>query len=159
MDAAKKVIGIDCSSKRIDVVILDGEGKIINTASVDSDKKDMDARLIDLGDGLDEKLALALVFGDGFVAFVENPIYVNNIKATVGISQVVGVTKYILQSRFGVETFGVDNRSWKKGVLANGRADKTKIMSFAKAKWGEAIVSQDIADAATLALWGLMRIN
>jgi Holliday junction resolvasome RuvABC endonuclease subunit len=48
--------------------------------------------------------------------------------------------------------------SWKKEVLGNGRADKSQIMTWAKAKYGDIITSQDLADAAGIANYGWRRM-
>jgi Holliday junction resolvasome RuvABC endonuclease subunit len=89
---------------------------------------------------------------------VENPIYVQNIKATVGIAQVIAAVKVAL-SRYHMVTFGIDNRTWKKSVVGDGRSDKAKIMKFAQAKWGDVFKEQDWADAACLAFWGAQRLG
>ena len=153
----KGIIGVDCSTKNITAVILSPDGEIMAMIFIGSELKDMDERLVELGTGFQEKLSSNVVCGEDFAAFVENAIYLNNSKVTIGIAQVVGVVKFLLESR-GIKCFGVDNRSWKKFVLANGRADKEKIMKFAKVKWGASITSQDEADASCLSLFGVMRV-
>ena len=173
MSEIKYVLGVDCSSKRIDAVMLNTKKEWICSISLESKSKDMDIRLTELySEFYDEVLELVLniengektildqfePIGLGIYVVVENPVYVQNIKATVGITQVVAAAKLVAYQL--CESFiGVDNRHWKKHVLGNGVAGKDKIMEFAKSVQGDNIESQDLADAYCLALWGVMRIG
>lgn len=155
-----KILGFDCSSKTIDCVILDGEGNWIRSFSVAAylDTTDMDARLMDVTEKMYNKLESMSIDGSEYVAYIENAIYLQNVKVTIAIAQVIAVTKKILFD-LEIKFFGIDNKSWKKDILGDGKANKEKIMAFAKIKWGDWITSQDIADAACIALYGVRRLG
>ena len=93
-----------------------------------------------------------------YIAAIENPIYVNNMKATVSITNVIAGVKRALH-RSSIEYFPVDNKAWKKAVLGNGAASKEEIMKFAESRWGKVFEEQDWADAACVSLWIYMRMN
>lgn len=150
-----KVLGFDCSSKRIDCVVLDEEGNFKTSLSLNSAIKDMDARALDLVRKLEKEIHRVLFIP--CIAYIENAIYLNNVKATIGIASVIAMVKKVLHDN-GVDFIGIDNRSWKKDVLGDGKAEKEKIMTFAKARWGDNIVSQDIADSAVIALYGVNKV-
>ena len=153
-----QILGIDCSSKRIDCVMLAPNGAWISSASFSSEVKDMDIRGYEVAKLFEEWVMSSLINGSDYVAFIENPIYMQNIKTTVGITQVIAMAKFVLRNN-EVEVIGVDNKSWKKSVLSDGKADKEKIYNFAKARWGDLITSQDVADSSLLALFGVGRFG
>lgn len=157
-----RIAGFDCSTKSIACVILDENKQHVYSCYVSSAKDSMDLRL----DDLSKKMFLP--YGSGTIernifsnkvslCVVENPIYLQNIKATSGIAQIVGMVKHI-SSRYDVSFMGIDNKSWKKSVLGSGKASKEEIMKFAVDNWYEEfITNQDLADAACIALWGVLR--
>jgi Holliday junction resolvasome RuvABC endonuclease subunit len=152
------IAGFDCSSKSIACVLINQDKKIIFTSYFNSELDGMDLRLAKLTEGLIEKIEglFTSKLKPDLVA-VENPIFVNNIKATSGIAQVIGATKSSA-ARYNIPFMGVDNKSWKKAVLSNGNSTKEEIMAFALSNWDKKIIlNQDIADASCVALWGLMR--
>ena len=155
----KHIIGIDCSSKTIDAVILGEDKSWIDVLSVESKSKDMDIRFLELYYDFITLLRTKFDLDKlNYYAIVENPIFLQNVKTTVAITKVVAAAEIAL-SNCGIEFIGVDPKAWKKSVLADGNANKEKIMNFAKAIWGSEITSQDLADAACLALWGVMRFG
>lgn len=156
--AEQKIIGIDCSSKLIDAVILSDTGEWIASFSLVSKEKDMNRRMFELYKKFIECLAQNLIWGQTFTAFVESPIYIQNWKASVSITK--GISAAILALYINeISVFDVAPTSWKKDILGDGRASKEKVMEFAKARWGDRITSQDIADSAVLALYGVRRIG
>ena len=154
------IAGLDCSSKSIHIVLLSLGGKYVTQDSFVNISGDMDARMYDLMN----QFKLRFEQKDNFykhikVAVVENPIYVQNVKATVGISQVIGAAKEFLN--FYTSVFGIDNKSWKKDVVGNGNASKELIKEFALTKWKEMDQTwgQDFFDAACIAFWGVRRFG
>jgi len=149
-------LGIDCSTRRIDLVYLDSKGNFISSYSVASEAKDIETRLFELVEGLNQ---LMLGFDDltDTVIIVENPVYIQNVKVSSAIAQVVGAVKGLFSLSDPSLVIGIDNRSWKKLVLADGNAGKDKILNFALSRFGkDNITSQDFADASCIALWGYM---
>lgn len=92
------------------------------------------------------------------VVFIEQAVYVQNIKATLAIDAVINAVRFTC-IRLGIPYFIIDNKSWKKDVLGNGNASKEDIMRFAKVKWGDEIKTQDEADAACIAMYGKRRFD
>ena len=156
----KQIIGIDASSKRIDLVILGGDKSWIDSFSLKSDSKEMDVRFLDLYYQFRNLLMNKFSYKKNmeYYACIENPIYLQNIKTTVGITKVITAVEIAL-SHHNIEFIGIDPKGWKKSVLSDGNASKEKIMDFVKAIWGDKITSQDTADSACLALWGVMRFG
>ena len=158
MTGVKYFIGIDCATKRIDAVVIDRKKNWVTSVSLTTDEVDIDRRLMSLANSFNESLKNELIKGhplDFFVA-VENPIYVQNVKVTVAITQIVTAVKIDL-GFMGVSFVGIDNKSWKKSVLGDGSSDKEKIKAFATMLWGDNIKSQDLADASLISLWAQMR--
>jgi len=88
------------------------------------------------------------------IVYIEQAIYRQNIKTTLTIDSVINAAKYTcVLNELAYKI--IDNRSWKKGILGKGNAKKEEIRNFADSKWGDVINSQDLADAACIALYGL----
>ena len=158
MSQVKYFLGVDCATKRIDIVVLDRKKNWVTSASLSTDEVDIDRRLVALYADLYDILATKIIKennGDFFAA-IENPIYIQNVKVTVSIAQTVAGVKIAL-GNLGVNFVGIDNRAWKKAVLGDGNSDKEKIKAFAITLWGDKIKSQDLADASLIALWASMR--
>jgi len=155
MSDVKYFTGIDCATKRIDIVIIDRKKDWVSSVSIDTAEVDIDRRLVDLYQKLIKSIATDYFLHTSpkfMFAAVENPIYIQNVKVTVSIAQTVACVK-IAMSQAGITFFGIDNRAWKKAVLGDGNSDKNKIRAFAETLWGDKITSQDLADAACIALW------
>jgi Holliday junction resolvasome RuvABC endonuclease subunit len=145
------VYGIDCSTKKIAIFkISDGEVKcaelvadnVESSVRIDSMFKD----LIPLFDELKPNMV-----------YIENSPYLQNIKVTLAIHSAVDAVRFAcVLNNIPYQT--VEVTSWKKDVLGNGKADKAQIMSWAKAKYGDLITSQDLADAAGIANYGYRRM-
>lgn len=154
MPDVKYFMGIDCATKRIDMVVIDRKKNWKTSVSLDTDETDIDRRLVALYQKLKVSLQQDILQTDAnnILAAVENPIYIQNVKVTVSIAQTVACVKVAL-SDVGIAFFGIDNRAWKKAVLGDGNSDKNKIKAFAETLWDGKIKSQDLADAACIALW------
>lgn len=151
------VIGFDCSTKAIHFAILDDHSNISLLEKIESQKKDIDERFYDLMDRL--RIVIKKIPVEGIVVIVENAVYVQNVKATLGIMQVVAGLKLLFHLD-KISLFCVDNRSWKRVVLADGKAEKEKIMKYAKTRWPENdFLEQDFADAACIALYGYFQFS
>ncbi len=86
--------------------------------------------------------------------YIETPVMGVNVKALRDQAFVVGMLRYELWRRGQAHSL-VDNGTWKKAVLGNGKASKEEIAQYAAKRFpqlkGE---SQDIFDAACIALFG-----
>jgi len=151
-------MGIDCSSKSIDLVVLDENRNWVDSASFVSKSKDMHKRLVELGKQFWELMLALLNLKCEYFVVIENSIFIQNAKSSIGISQMVGSIKNML-GLLDVECIGVDNKTWKKNIVGSGSANKPKIMEFAKGRFNDNITSQDIADSACIALFGVMRLG
>lgn len=156
-DKTLYILGLDCSSYHIHGVVLDQFGKLQSLFKVVSSKKDMDDRFIELTREFEEQLG-TLNYAP-LIAVIESAIYINNLKSTVSIAQVVAGAKLGL-AQHKLDFYPIDNRVWKKYVLGSGKASKEQIMKFARQKWGaEHFSEQDYADAVCLAAWGVQRFG
>lgn len=147
------VIGVDCSTKAVHAVCLDANGDIYKKYKITTDKTDMDYKVLHLVAGFEQACE-----NEEVALFIENPVYIQNVKVSFAICSIVSGIKYLWFKK-GRYFTGVDVRSWKKDVLGNGKAEKDAIMAFAKARWGKEITEQDFADAACIALYGLRRLG
>lgn len=149
-------IGFDCNSKSIAGVLLNSKCEFLNSIFVQSNAKTWDGRLTVLTLELEKYNAFLSKKSVVPIAYIETPIYMQNIKATNSIARVVGIVHSWL-IRNNIYDFEVDVKSWKKAVLGNGNAKKEDIMKFAKSRWDDKILNQDIADAACIAMYGVLR--
>ena len=151
--------GLDCSSKTIHLVVLDDKSNIWFRQKWLSSSGSMEERFCSLSRQFSDFLDVQIELCKNTVAAIENAVYVQNVKATIGINNVIAGSKLALHNH-DVSYFPIDNRSWKKDVLGNGRASKEDIMQFAIAKWGEVnFPEQDYADAACIASWLWRRMS
>lgn len=151
-----KVLGCDCSTKSIGCVMLDSKSDEYFCCSLlESKEKDTIVRseeLFFLFKGLLEAWVPDIVY-------IEQAVYCNNIKTTLTIDSVVNGIKYncILAN---IPYQIIDNKSWKKQVLGNGKASKEDIMKFAKIRFpGKIYNNQDLADSSLISLFGIMRMS
>ena len=154
-----KILGCDCSSKVIGYVLLE-DGLAVESGTLKaSDSKDMNTRAENLWT---EFYALLMDLCGGAwkpdVVYIEQAIYVQNIKATLGIDAVINAVRFCCFIN-SVPYVIIDNRSWKKDVIGNGNASKEDIAKFANIKWPGIFVTQDECDAACLALYGERRLR
>ena len=144
-----RYLGLDCSSKAIHVVVLDGDGKVLDQQKFGSKLKTFEARFPEIVTTFQawiSKIEVQHKVG------VEAAIYIQNARATIAISSVIGAAKASLLAA-GYAPIEVDNRRWKKLVLGKGNASKEDIMTYAKNRWGDIFEEQDFADAACIAEW------
>jgi crossover junction endodeoxyribonuclease RuvC len=149
-----KIIGFDCSTRLIAGFVIDGENySIIELAGKPTD---------DTPTRIDSMFLLAVNFlkrSKPDYVYVENAAYLQNVKTSFLIRSVVDAVRFAcVLNNIPCQT--VEITSWKKDVLGNGRAEKSDIMKFAKAKYGEKlIVNQDVADASGVATYGQRRMS
>jgi len=151
-----KVAGFDCSSKNIACVILNEDKKLIKSGFFESKLKSVDLRLVQLIERLDYNAVFLFFKCEVNYVTIESPIYIQNAKAALGISQIIGGVKAIC-ARYGIPFISVDNKVWKAGTIGHGNATKEEIMKFAIDNWGrENMCNQDICDAACISLYGIL---
>jgi len=149
-------LGFDCSSKAVHLSILNENSALMAKEKWSATFRDIEKRFNTIVDEVEE--FLVVLQPGNYIAAIENPIYVNNMKATISITNVIAGVKRALH-RAGIEYFPIDNKSWKKAVLGNGASSKEEILKFAESRWGKVFEEQDWADAACVSLWLYMRMN
>jgi len=158
-----KIIGFDCSTRLIagfiistDAFGLPEEGHL-KYKTVELAGKEADETTIRIDTMF--KLVVAYIKKEKpDYVYIENAAYLQNIKTSFLIRTVVDAVRFACVIN-NVPSQTVEITSWKKDVLGNGRAEKNDIMQFAKAKYGDIIKNQDLADAACIATYGQRRIN
>ena len=152
------VVGVDCSTTGYCAVFLDEHGDCVNTHSF---KAHSDNDVCNMGqvadDFQDNVLETEICETKTVVVVTEAPIYIQNIKVTLGIARIVSGIQLMGSCH---NHFTVDNKHWKKDVLGNGKASKGDIKQFAVLKWpGLSGMAQDFCDAACIAWWGVRRFG
>ena len=148
-----KVLGCDCSSKLIDCVLL-GDDNLFKTYSFESKNKDWDIRsreLFSAFQNLIKDMKCDKIVPD--IVYIEQAVYLQNVKVTLAIDSVINAVKFISYMN-KIPYIIIDNKSWKKQVLGNGKASKEQIMEFARLRWGDKLSTQDLCDAACISLAG-----
>ena len=152
----EKYVGIDCSSKAVHIVVLDGKEQLIDKYKWESKLETADARFLDIVDQLYEGLAN---FKDAKLVCVEDTIYIQNPLSTRTITAIVYSIRYFLH-HYDIKCLITKPQQWKKvlkdtTVFKKGQA-KSTIMEYVTNKWDkETFDEQDHADAACIALYGL----
>ena len=150
----EKYVGIDCSSKAVHVVVLDGKEQLIDKFKWESKLKTADARFFDLVDQIFEKLP---ELKDANFVCVEDAIYRQNPHSTRTITAIVYSIIYFLH-HYDINASKVIIQHWKKGSVGKGNATKEEVMVYSKNKWTKDIFDeQDYADAACIALYALRK--
>ena len=148
-----RVLGCDCSSKLIGCVMLDVDDYFYAEVLL-ADSKDMNTRseqlFVKFGEFLDDLILNNL---RPEAVYLEQAIYMKNVKTTLAIDAVINAARFNCLIR-DIPYFLVDNKHWKKMILGNGKATKEEIMKHCKLMWGDKITTQDIADASAIALYG-----
>jgi Holliday junction resolvasome RuvABC endonuclease subunit len=148
------VMACDCSSKLIGISLLEKD-KIKTCTIYGGDKNDFETRLKVMFKEFNEYLNIETPT----IIYIEQAVYLQNVKATLMIDATINLVRFICISR-NIPYQIVDNSSWKKDVLGNGKASKEQIMEFAKVKWSDhKFGNQDEADAACLAFYGFRRLE
>lgn len=142
-------LGLDCSSRAIHGVWLDGMEKILAMLKWRSSDLEFDSRFIEISLQFAKDLSKIKVITN---AAVESAIFIQNPKSTMEIASVVGGVRLACATN-DIKCLSVDNRHWKKYILGKGNSNKKDIKEFAVNKWGELFIEQDWADAACIALW------
>jgi len=150
-----KILGCDCNSRSITCALIDTEVKNITTFEViGGDKNDYKQRVKNMlfeFNGLIKRIVPDVVY-------IEQAVMLQNVKTTLMIDGVVSVVRdCCILNNIVYEI--IDNKSWKKSVIGNGKASKEEIMEFARLKGGCKITSQDVADAIAIATFGLLRLG
>jgi len=148
-----RVLGADCSSKLIACVLL-GDNNFFKSYLMESKNSDWDIRSRELFDqffDLTRRLKDDKIEPD--IVYIEQAIFLQNIKATLIIDSVINAVKFISHMN-NIPYIIVDNKSWKKSVIGNGKASKEQIMEWAKVGYGDKITTQDTADACAIATFG-----
>ena len=151
-------VGVDCGKFNIYTAILLENSSLYELHGFGvANKNDIDRTysffnyLRDFFGGLKEKWG-----EDNIVVSIEGPIYMQNIKTTTDIHRNIVVTE-LAASECGIPSFQYDNRTWKKGVIGNGKASKDDISKFFDVRWKDSecsssVLSQDEKDASCIAL-------
>lgn len=146
------VIGVDCSTKRLAFVILDGPKGPVETFLVEAPKgKGWQLRLLALADEARHFFAQYNLCS----VYVEEAPLGRGFRATLEVGYVVAAT-LVEAMRAGHIVMPVNVSTWKKQVLGNGRADKDQIREWAtefifKPAGIEPPKEQDLHDAACIA--------
>ena len=119
-------IGIDCSSRSAHFVVLDINEKIILMDKCVDASKDVEARFNSVCTQFNDYILKQPELFLDSVATIENPVMIQNVKATITITNVIAGIKREL-FRNDISYWAVDNKSWKKDVLGNGAASKEEI--------------------------------
>jgi crossover junction endodeoxyribonuclease RuvC len=148
-----QIAGVDCSTKKIAIFYINSDGSC-ETTEITSKKEDTSVRINDMF----EAVCAEMKRRKPDMVYVENSPYLQNIKVTLAIHSVVDSVRFAcVLAKVAMQTIEVT--SWKKDVLGNGRAEKSQIMAWAKAKYGEKVItSQDLADASAIAEYGARRM-
>lgn len=86
--------------------------------------------------------------------YIERPVMGRNAKALLDQAQVVGVIRSALWEMEQPHSL-IDNGTWKKGTIGNGRATKEEIAEYAQRIVGlTGDWPQDVYDAACIAQYG-----
>ena len=99
---------------------------------------------------------------DAEVVWIEEVAYVRNYKATLQMSQILGIVKlaFILRN---IPVYTVTAPQWKKDVLGNGKATKEQIIQFVQTSqrfnFDKSTINDDAADSCCIALFGKLRME
>jgi len=146
------ILGCDCSSYSIGCVFLNGEG--INPVTIHGGQQnDFDKRV----SVMFHEFRKLLKENKPKAVYIEGAVYLQNVKTTLMIARVIDM---IIANCIDQDVYYqvIDNKSWKKSILGNGKATKEQIANFAQKKWGETLSTQDLYDASLIALYGWVRL-
>jgi len=137
-----KITGIDCSSKRIDLVNLGSDGGFLTSVFLSSKVKDIDDRCTDLFHLLDRVFKSAV---KGEVVIIRSSKYNEFIKLVCFRHR----KDYVVMSDF----------QWRKMVFGKGQVKQNEVLAFSFSEWGENISGNGLVRAACLALAGVYLSN
>mgnify|MGYP001566114880 CR=1 FL=1 len=147
-----KILACDCSSKLIGCIQLENKS-VLQCMLYGGSKNDFETRLKVLFVGFRELI-------DKWkpdVIYIEQAVYVQNVKATLMIDAVVNLVRFVCIDK-AIPYQIVDNTVWKKDVLGNGKASKEQITEFVRARESRSFEIQDLCDAYCLSLFGQRRL-
>ena len=147
-----RVTGIDADTKSIAMVTFFGVKQFSRT-QVKAPGRRAEDRFANLIRGFVENQGEWLLSD---WVYVEKPVFGVNAKASIDQAYVVGAIRSIL-TLHGINNSLVDNTTWKKQVIGNGRASKEEIEMFARdvLDLPEGL-TQDLYDASAIAQFGVM---
>jgi Holliday junction resolvasome RuvABC endonuclease subunit len=151
-----KVMGVDCSSYSVACTILSSQDQV-STVTVFGGQQDFDRRV----EVIFKEFSKTLSKYKPEAVFIEGAIYLKNVKTTLMIARVIDMVIANCISK-NIYYQVVDNKSWKKDIISSGNATKDQIKSFVETKWRDQkdkFSSQDLMDAAAIALYGWRRMN
>lgn len=149
-------VGIDPSSKKMAVALLDGEE--LHILSVSSLDQSLMKRLWVLSTGVSEfidnwTMDSGRDIGD-VIIYIEEPVVGRNVRSTLVQSQAQGA---VLRDLYGYSVYQVNNKTWKKDVVRNGAAGKPQIAQWLKDNhpvyYDQAAGDQDVIDAIVICLF------
>ena len=147
---SKIICGIDLGTKKTGFCCLKSDKSIYKLVLFESQNSNSSKRILEIAYKIKQELSKKIS-----VVYVETPIYIQNFYTSSLLDRLFGMCELIC-SDIGIEFNSVSNKKWKKEVLGNGGASKEDIMLFSKTYWAkENFLSQDMCDAACIALYGL----
>lgn len=149
------ILGADLSSKKLAVIVLDEAGPAMAIETKITAKAPYGA-----GQAYASMATILVALeSEGYprprLAAVERPIVGRGVHATLVQSYVSGAVQAAL-ARHGWEIQLVSPSAWKKAVVGHGGADKRAVAAWLEHEQpalARLATSQDLADAACLALW------
>ena len=148
----EKYVGIDCSSKAVHLVVLDGKEQLIDKFKWESKLKTADARFLDIVDQVHEGLE---DLTNANLICIEESLYVQNPWSTRTITAIIYSIIYFAHN-YDIKCTTVNNSTWKKNIVGKGTCKKSDILKYSEGKWEkDSFDEQDYADAACIALHGL----
>jgi Holliday junction resolvasome RuvABC endonuclease subunit len=146
-----RILGIDCDSRKIAMVCMDGGEHIKFHILLMSHAERPKERLIELI-GMFEHQLKAVKPEE---TFVEESIFIQNYATSRSISEIIGNIKYAV-AKAGIDCTPVPVNTWKKVVIGKGNATKDDVKKFIVKKYPELENEmQDIFDAAAVCLYGI----
>jgi Holliday junction resolvasome RuvABC endonuclease subunit len=139
------IIGVDFSLRSTGFVVLDKEGSLVFQKDVKTNIKegtryDNLAKLRVEFDKLHKKFSPCFIFSYEMISVMTNHTVIPvSMSASQMLFRLAGDKKpYIIS---------ISTTSLKKGVLGDGRGDKSKVKETVKNRWGDEPISGDCADA------------
>lgn len=149
------IVGLDIDSRKFGASLFE-DGKYVISTFYESEEKEIQNRLFDLYDKV-EILVLNLFKPDKI--YIEESIYVSNFKTSRALSESIANVKLLCrlhQIKFEM----VQNTSWKKEIIGNGKCSKEDIKNFIVKKFPQLEEDrQDVFDSCGIAMYGVKNEN
>ena len=153
------IVGIDPSSKSIGAALFcDGRLEKIDFLEAGSKSEGRAEELwqkylVWLNDTMDD-------LQDNINAvIIERTVYMQNIKSTLKIAEVAFAVKFASLDLRVPYVAMIENTSWKKLLIGNGRAAKEDIANWFNLRWPGYKANQDQIDAAAIGYWGVLTLD